>query len=89
MPMSVVEKYKQKGVQPRLVDIYKGMGVFEVPADVVVVDDINNQYFDGDIAADTYHQTDTDVQLLRELGVRNSKEEKYLILCNNLFILKF
>jgi len=70
MPMSVVEKYKQKGVQPRLVDIYKGMGVFEVPADVVVVDDINNQYFDGDIAADTYHQTDTDVQLLRELGVQ-------------------
>lgn len=69
MPMSVIKKYKQKGIQPRLVDIYKGMGVFEVPKTAVVVDDINYD-FNGDIAADTYHKTDTDVQLLRELGVR-------------------
>jgi len=68
MPLSIIEEYKQNGVQPRLVDIYKGMGVYEVPKTAVVVDDINYN-FNGDVAADSFHKTDTDVKLLKELGV--------------------
>lgn len=69
MPMSVVKEYEQRGVKPRLIDMYKGMGVYEVPATAVAIDDVDYN-FNGDIAADAYHKTDTDVKLLRELGVR-------------------
>lgn len=71
MPMSVINEYKRNGVHPRLIDIYKGMGVYEIPKTAVVVDDIDSQTcFNGDVAADAYHKTDTDVMLLKELGVR-------------------
>lgn len=68
MPASVIEEYQEKGIQPRLVEIYKGMGVYEVPRSAFVEDDINYN-FNGDVAADAYHKTDTDVKLLKELGV--------------------
>lgn len=65
--MSEIKKYQKKGIQPRLADVYKGMGVYKVPATAVV----NGTNFDqnGDIAADTYYKTDSDVLLLKELGV--------------------
>jgi len=68
MPQYVIEEYQQKGVQPRLVDTYKGMSIFEVPKTAVVADDIDYN-FNGDIAADSYHKTDIDIKLLKELGV--------------------
>jgi len=69
MPQYVIEEYQQKGVQPRLVDTYKGMSIFEVPKTAVVADDIDYN-FNGDIAADSYHKTDVDIKLLKELGVQ-------------------
>lgn len=68
MPLSVINQYRRMGVQPRLVDIYKGMSVHRVPRTAVVVDDVDYD-FTGDVAADAYHKTDTDVELLKELGV--------------------
>ncbi|VVC43452.1 Hypothetical protein CINCED_3A008145 [Cinara cedri] len=67
MPSSLYNQYKAKGVQPRLADMYKGMPVYEIPATKI----INESYFDynGDVAADAYHKTDSDVALLKELGV--------------------
>lgn len=67
MPESVVEEFRQKGVEPRLVDMYKGMAIYEVPS--TSVDDGTHFHFNGDVAADTYHKTDVDVELLKELGV--------------------
>lgn len=69
MPADVIEMYKQKGVQPRVVDSYKGMAVYEVPRSAFDEVDVNYNY-NGDVAADAYHKTDTDVELLKELGVR-------------------
>ncbi|KAL5242694.1 hypothetical protein ACI65C_010104 [Semiaphis heraclei] len=68
LPPSVIEKYIQKGVKPRLADIYKGMGVYEFPS--TAINDGTHFNFNGDIAADTYHKTDIDVELLKDLGVQ-------------------
>ncbi|VVC33824.1 Glycoside hydrolase family 1,Glycoside hydrolase superfamily [Cinara cedri] len=68
MDTSLIEQYKCKGVQPRLVDEYKGMAVYEVPASKVIDEEYFN--FNADIAADTYHKLDTDIQLLKDLGVQ-------------------
>lgn len=78
--MSVINEYKRIGVQPRLIDIYKGMGVYEIPKTAAaVVDDIDSQrLFNGDVAADAYHKTDTDVMLLKELGVRVYDKKLFL-----------
>lgn len=69
MPSDVIEIYQQKGVQPRVVDNYKGMAVYEVPRSAFDDGDVNYNY-NGDVAADTYHKTDVDIELLKELGVR-------------------
>ncbi|XP_060872825.1 myrosinase 1-like [Metopolophium dirhodum] len=68
LPPSVIEKYIEKGVKPRLADIYKGMGVYEFPS--TAINDGTHFNFNGDVAADTYHKTDIDVKLLKELGVQ-------------------
>ncbi|KAF0724107.1 myrosinase 1-like, partial [Aphis craccivora] len=68
LPESVIKKHIQKGVKPRLSDLYKGMGVYEFPSSAI--NDGTHFYFNGDIAADTYHKTDIDVKLLKELGVQ-------------------
>ncbi|XP_025407339.1 cytosolic beta-glucosidase-like [Sipha flava] len=68
MPDHVFEHFKQKDVEPRLVDMYKGMAIYEVPSSAV--EDEAQFNFNGDIAADSYHKTDVDVQLLKELGVK-------------------
>ncbi|XP_025207057.1 myrosinase 1-like [Melanaphis sacchari] len=68
LPKSVIEKYIQKDIKPRLADIYKGMGVYEFPSSSI--EDGTHFHFNGDIAADTYHKTDVDVKLLKELGVK-------------------
>jgi beta-glucosidase/6-phospho-beta-glucosidase/beta-galactosidase len=67
MPEHVFENLKQKDIEPRLVDMYKGMAIYEVPSSAV--EDEAQFNFNGDIAADSYHKTDVDVQLLKELGV--------------------
>jgi len=58
-PTSVIEKYIEKGVKPRLADIYKGMGVYEFPS--TAINDGTHFNFNGDVAVDTYHKTDIDV----------------------------
>ncbi|XP_025409616.1 myrosinase 1-like [Sipha flava] len=68
MPEHVFENLKQKDIEPRLVDMYKGMAIYEVPSSAV--EDEAQFNFNGDIAADSYHKTDVDVQLLKELGVK-------------------
>ncbi|XP_001946340.2 myrosinase 1 [Acyrthosiphon pisum] len=68
LPPSVIEKYIEKGVKPRLADLYKGMGVYEFPS--TAINDGTHFNFNGDVAADAYHKTDTDVKLLKELGVQ-------------------
>ncbi|XP_050059089.1 myrosinase 1-like isoform X3 [Aphis gossypii] len=68
LPESVIEKHIQKGVKPRLADLYKGMGVYEFPSSAI--EDGTHFNFNGDIAADSYHKTDIDVKLLKELGVQ-------------------
>ncbi|XP_060850731.1 myrosinase 1-like [Rhopalosiphum padi] len=68
LPESVIEKHIQKGVKPRLADLYKGMGVYEFPSSAI--EDGTDFHFNGDVAADTYHKTDEDVKLLKELGVQ-------------------
>ncbi|VVC43453.1 Glycoside hydrolase family 1,Glycoside hydrolase superfamily [Cinara cedri] len=67
MPSSLYDQYKAKGGQPRLVDEYKGMPVHEISA-TKIIDESYSDY-NGDVAADAYHKTDTDVALLKELGV--------------------
>ncbi|KAE9532071.1 hypothetical protein AGLY_010273 [Aphis glycines] len=44
------------------------MGVYEFPSSAV--EDGTHFNFDGDVAADSYHKTDIDVKLLKELGVK-------------------
>ncbi|VVC28461.1 Glycoside hydrolase family 1,Glycoside hydrolase superfamily [Cinara cedri] len=68
MQIPLIEEYKARGVHPRLVDEYKGMAVYEVPSSKVIDPEYFN--FNGDITADTYHKIDTDVKLLKELGVQ-------------------
>ncbi|XP_026808428.1 myrosinase 1-like [Rhopalosiphum maidis] len=68
LPESVIEKHIQKGIKPRLADLYKGMGVYEFPSSAI--EDGTHFNFNGDVAADTYHKTDVDVKLLKELGVQ-------------------
>lgn len=67
VPEPILKKCKEQGIEPKLVHSYKGMPVYEVPSSTDV-DGIHYD-FNGDVAADTYHKTDTDVQLLKELGV--------------------
>jgi len=43
------------------------MGVYEFPSSAI--EDSTHFNFNGDVAADTYHKTDEDVKLLKELGV--------------------
>jgi len=43
------------------------MGVYEFPSSAI--EDGTHFNFNGDIAADSYHKTDIDVKLLKELGV--------------------
>lgn len=85
MPMSVIKEYERKGFKPRLIDIYKGMGVYEVPA--TAVDDDEDYNFNGDVAADAYHKTDTDVKLLKELGV--GFKHRQMIYDKSISVLRF
>jgi beta-glucosidase/6-phospho-beta-glucosidase/beta-galactosidase len=74
MPNHVFEHFKQKDVEPRLVDMYKGMAIYEVPSSAV--EDGTRFNFNGDIAADSYHKTDVDIQLLKELGVSTERSQR-------------
>lgn len=81
--MPVVEEYKQKGIELKLVNLYEGMEVYKIPTTAIVSETLFS--LNIDITSDMRHKIDVDVGLLKELGVSSWQKGNNLNE-NNLFI---